>query len=304
MPPFHYKPDFPANAKPRGCPKSRPPGIINLMNTTAAVRLLAVDLDDTLLREDLSISEENRRSLIAAEEAGVTVLLASGRVPEAMETYADILRMRERPGYLISNNGCTITRSDTGETIYHKEIDGKTAVRVHRIAKAAGFPTEIYRGRNICVDRDNSWTDLDSRLSGLSKLVVPAYEELLLAGPPVKMVIPGEPPKVARLEEELKREFGGSLSIFISKPYFLEVLPHDADKGIALAWLAGRLGIEREQVMCIGDSNNDLGMIRWAGIGVAMANANETVKRAARHVTGNTNEEHGVAEAVQRFVFG
>jgi Cof subfamily protein (haloacid dehalogenase superfamily) len=262
-----------------------------------------VDLDDTLLREDLTISEENRKSLIAAEEAGVTVLLASGRVVEAMESYADILGMKHRPGYLISNNGCTITRSDTGEKVYHKEIDGELAAEVHRRARDAGFPTEVYRGRNICVDRDNSWTDLDSRLSGLIKKILPDYAASLIAEPPVKMVIPGEPDDIARFETELVRDFGEQLTIFTSKPYFLEVLPRDADKGIALAHLAEELGIGRESVMAIGDSNNDLGMLEWAGTGVAMANANDTVKAAARHITERSNEENGVAEAVSRFIF-
>ncbi len=274
------------------------------MNTTAAaVRLLAVDLDDTLLREDLTISEENIRSLIAAEEAGVTVLLASGRVVEAMDSYAEILGMKQRPGYLISNNGCTITRSDTGEKVYHKEIEGALAVEVHRRARDAGFPTEVYRGRNICVDQDNSWTDLDSRLSGLIKKIIPDYEASLLAEPPIKMVIPGEPDDIAHFERELAEDFGEQLTIFTSKPYFLEVLPRDADKGIALAHLAEHLGIGRESVMALGDSNNDLGMLRWAGTGVAMANANDTVKTAARYITEHSNEENGVAEAVRRFIF-
>lgn len=267
-----------------------------------SIRLLAVDLDDTLLKEDLTISEENCRALKAAEDAGLMVLLASGRVPEAMSRYAEALDMHRRPGYIISNNGCTIHRSDTGEELYRRSIDGEAAVEFYRRARNAGFPVERYRSNHVCADRENPWTDLDSTLSGLSKLIIPAFKEELRQFPPVKLVIPGEPELIARLRQELDRDFGEDFTIFTSKPYFLEILPGGADKGTALAWLAARLSIPREAVMAIGDSDNDLGMIEWAGVGVAMANANDRVKGTAGYITRASHEHHGVAEAVHRFI--
>ncbi len=269
---------------------------------TAAIQLLAVDLDDTLLKEDLSISEGNLRALKAAEDLGVSVLLASGRVPEAMSRYARELDMHRRPGYIISNNGCTIHRSDTGEELYRRSIDGEAAVDIYRRAQEAGFPVERYRGSFVCTNRENSWTDLDSSLSGLGKKIIPEFEEELRVHPPVKLIIPGEPDLVARFREELTEDYGDAFTIFISKPYFLEVLPKGADKGVALAWLAEKLSVPREAVMAIGDSDNDLGMVEWAGRGIAMANANEPVKAAASWITIADHEHDGVAEAVERFI--
>jgi hypothetical protein len=272
------------------------------MNAQSAVRLLAVDLDDTLLREDLTISNDNKQALIKAEEAGVTVLLASGRVFEAMHHYADELGMTARPGYLISNNGGTITRSDTGELVSRKTIEPVLAQQIYEAVKTRNFPTEIYRGRSVYVDRDNSWTDIDCSLSGLTKKIVPDFAKTLAEEPPVKMVVPGDPKVLEKVQAELTEMFGDTLTIFTSKPFFLEMLPKDADKGQALAYLAQSLGIAREEVMAIGDSCNDLAMIRWAGIGVVMVNGNEAVKAEATYVTRKTNEENGVAEAVEHFI--
>jgi Cof subfamily protein (haloacid dehalogenase superfamily) len=289
--------------QPQVCYKGQELDILQSMNATATIRLLAVDLDDTLLREDLTVSEENRQALLEAEDAGVTVLLASGRVMEAMKKYAQLLGMTERPGYLISNNGCTISESHTGEIIYRRWIESEVAAAVYRAAKEEGFPVEVYRGDTICTDQDNKWTDLDSMLSGLKKRVLPDFEESLLREAPVKMVITGEPEEIALFEPRLKKLFGEKSTIFISKPFFLEVLPPDTDKGIALAHLAQLLAVPRESVMAIGDSYNDLGMIQWAGVGVAMINGIEAAKAVARYTTLHDNEHHGVAEAVHQFLF-
>lgn len=270
------------------------------MNST--VKLLALDLDDTLLNTELEISPENRRAVLAAEEAGVRVLLASGRVPEAMQRYARDLGMERRPGYLISNNGCTIIRSDNKELLYRKALSSETALTIYQSAAGAGFPCEIYRRNSICTDRDNAWTDHDCYLSGLTKQILEDFSGEIEADPPIKMVIPGEPEAVEQLEQRLKAQYGKQCSIFRSKPYFLEILPRDADKGIALAHLAKQLQVDRSEVMAVGDADNDLGMIRWAGIGAAMANANSSVLAIANCRSRKSHQEHGVAELIHRFI--
>jgi hydroxymethylpyrimidine pyrophosphatase-like HAD family hydrolase len=106
------------------------------------------------------------------------------------------------------------------------------------------------------------------------------------------------------LETILKTYIGDRVTIFTSKPYFLEILPPACGKGEALAFVTNRLGIGRESVMAVGDSMNDESMIRWAGWGVAMRNGDDRIKAMASFVTARTNEEDGVAELVERYILG
>jgi len=123
-----------------------------------------------------------------------------------------------------------------------------------------------------------------------------------LSMPLPKLILPGDPDALTPIENMLKPHFGDRARLFRSKPYFLEIMPPEADKGLALAHLAEILGVKQEEVMAIGDAGNDKHMIEWAGIGVAMANATEEVRKVANWVTTKTNDEDGFAEALRRFV--
>jgi hydroxymethylpyrimidine pyrophosphatase-like HAD family hydrolase len=104
------------------------------------------------------------------------------------------------------------------------------------------------------------------------------------------------------LEILIRTYLGGDINLFTSKPYFLEIMPKEAGKGTALARVAQMLGIEQKAVMAIGDSMNDEGMIRWAGTGVAMANADERLKKIADMVTERSNEDDGVADIIEQYL--
>jgi hydroxymethylpyrimidine pyrophosphatase-like HAD family hydrolase len=105
--------------------------------------------------------------------------------------------------------------------------------------------------------------------------------------------------------ERLLRTFlGDEIGLFTSKPYFLEIMPRGVNKGSALAIVAERLGIGREAVMAVGDSMNDEAMIRWAGVGVAMRNGDERLKRVAGLVTASSNDEDGVADLIESYILG
>ncbi len=267
------------------------------------IRLLAIDLDDTLLRDDLTISRRNKQALIAAEDSGVAVLLASGRVRESMLPYARELGMLDREGYMISGNGTLLTRTDSGEELLRTAHSSADAVRFYREIDAAGFPVEVYVGNTACVSRDDPWVDEDCRCSGLQKRVVPEYEQFLRSiGEVPKLLIPADPQRLPALQQRLRQRLGSEFNLVTSKPYFLEILPAGSDKGSALAHLAAILSITRQQVMAIGDSMNDAGMIGYAGVGVAVSNALPEIVAMADWVTRATNQQDGVAEAVERFI--
>jgi Cof subfamily protein (haloacid dehalogenase superfamily) len=265
------------------------------------VRLLALDLDDTLLRSDLTISFRTRNTIKRAEAAGVTVVLASGRVPAAMRHFAGILGMNRRKGYLICNNGTIVQESDTASIVSEVRMEQKTALTAFDLAHAEDFAVQIYEDDVMYVSRHNEYTSYDQKLTGLRQVVVANFRAMV-GGGVHKLLFPADPVLLAPLESLFRTYLGSDVTLFTSKPYFLEMLPANTDKGTALAKVASLLGIGREEVVAIGDSMNDEAMIRWAGMGIAMANADERIKNIAGLVTERTNDDDGVADVIEKYV--
>jgi len=267
----------------------------------SAPRLLALDLDDTLLRSDLTISYQTRNAIKKAEAAGVVVVLASGRIPAAMEQFAGLLGLHKRQGYLICNNGTLIQESQTGKIVYEIRMDAKTALTAFDLADAEGFPVQIYEDDIMYVSRHNEYTGYDQKLTGLRQVVVENFRAMV-GGGCHKLLIPGDPKLLPPLESILRTYLGDGITIFTSKPYFLEILPHNTNKGTALEKVANLLGINQKDVMAIGDSMNDEAMLRWAGTGIAMANSDDRIKNIADLVTTRDNDDDGVAEVIEKYI--
>ncbi|MCL2126803.1 MAG: Cof-type HAD-IIB family hydrolase [Treponema sp.] len=267
----------------------------------SAVRLLALDLDDTLLRSDLTISYKTRHAIKQAVAAGVTVVLASGRIPAAMKHFAGLLAMNRRNGYLICNNGTIIQESNTGNIIHEVRIETAAALTAFDLADAEGFPVQIYEDEVMYVSRPNEYADYDQKLTGLRQVVVEHFRAMV-AGGCHKLLIPGDPKLLAPLETLMRTYLGDDITLFTSKPYFLEILPAHTDKGTALAKVAGLLGIGSGEVLAIGDSMNDEAMLRWAGISVAMANSDKRIKDIADLVTTKSNDDDGVVEIIEKYI--
>jgi Cof subfamily protein (haloacid dehalogenase superfamily) len=266
-------------------------------------RLVALDLDDTLLRSDLSISFRTRNVIRRAMQEGVYIALASGRVPEALESFAKILGLHKKDGYLICGNGTIITESRTGKVVYESTLPKEAALVAFDLADAEGFPVQLYDDDVMYISRRNEFTNYDQKLTGMRQVVVSNFRSMVEAGAH-KLIIPGDPMILKPLEDILRTYLGTDITLFTSKPYFLEILPPNVDKGVALAFIAQKLGVRREDVFAIGDSMNDEAMIRWAGCGVAMANSDPRIKNIAALVTEHTNDDDGVAEVIERYVLG
>ena len=266
------------------------------------IRLLALDMDDTLLRSDLSISYRTRNAVRKAEARGVTVVLASTRAPTVLEHFSGILGLNKRPGYLIANNGTIIQESHTGEILFEQMIPTAAALLVFDMADAEGFAVQIYDEDILYVSRSNEFSEYDKKITGLRQVVVDNFRSMVSSGCH-KLLIPGDPltlKPLARLLENLTDE----ATIHACKPYRLEVLPAGADKGNALRVIAEKCSIPREAVLAVGDSMNDESMLRWAGYPVAMNNADSKLKEIATLITEKSNDEDGVAEMIEHYIIG
>ncbi len=265
-------------------------------------RIIAMDLDDTLLKHDLTISDHTVEVLQACTDRGILVVLASGRAPEAMYPYAKRIGIDKQNSYIVANNGSQILMSDTRELIYERYLPEAIAIEAFRLTVAAGLSCHIYDDKTIYVSRETEYSDRDYRLSGLKPIVPDDFEEVIRRGV-YKLVIPGHPEYVTPVEAEFKVLFRDRATVFVSKPFFLEVLPLNAGKGEALQEIAETiLTYSRNDVMAFGDSMNDESMIRYAGLSVAMKNSRQEILDLAKCITDRTNDDDGIADFLEKYV--
>lgn len=265
------------------------------------IKMIAIDLDDTLLNDDLEITEENLKTIKRAEEQGIIIVLASGRSPFAMESYVKDLGLDLKPGYKISYNGAMIVETHTGEVVFRDPLDASLALEVYEYVASEKMPIQTYHGDTIYVTFENDYTDKDCALTGMKQETVEDFQSFIQESP-IKYVIPGEPAVLEVLEWKLKTNFGYKANIFRSKPYFLEVMDKGVDKKEALALLAEKRSIPPANIMAIGDAMNDYQMVKYAGLGVAMKNAHEQIRDIADVIGQKSNNESGVAEIIKTYV--
>lgn len=262
--------------------------------------MIVLDLDDTLLMDDLTISPRTKQALMDAQDLGVKVVLASGRPTFAMYDLADELRLKDYGSFLVSFNGAKITNCQSGEELFSSTLPAETVHRLYDFSLREKVWIHTYIGDTIVTEETNRYTRIEGEITGLKIIEVKSFVDSITE-PVVKVLMVEDGEKLASVEDKLQQELGKELSIMRSKPYFLEFLEKDVTKGSSLKSLIGQLGIKREEVIAMGDSYNDLAMIEFAGLGVAMGNAPDDIKQKADYVT-DTNMNDGVAKVVEKFV--
>jgi len=287
-------------------------------------KLLALDLDGTTLNAQLDILPEVKRAIAAAQAHGVIVTIATGRMFGATLPYAERLNIH---GPLICFQGGLICDSRTGEVYQHTTVQGALAAEAIELLLAADLFVIAYIDERLWVVRRRpeldtylGWhperpevvidPDLASTIANASiaRLLTqtesaraPDLADMVVANPPTKLLFVADPPVVEREIARLTAHFAGRLSVFRSHSLFGEITPLGISKGAALEQLAARLGIPREQVIAIGDHENDISMIEWAGLGLAMGNAIPEVRAAANAIIPAIDEA-GVAWAIERYI--
>lgn len=262
-------------------------------------RLAAIDLDETILSFEGRISERNRRAVRALQDAGCLPVIASGRMHQATTRYADLL---EIAGPVISYNGAMIRTHPAGETWRHLTMDPGPATAVIEFCAKNGYHLNYYLDDHLYVASRTRWAEFYLRHTGSPMEVIGDLRQLV-GTRPTKMILIDTPETADRLFLMMRDRFGDALYITRTNPEYLEFMHPDANKGTALAALAARLDIPREEVLAFGDGGNDLPMIQWAGFSVAMANAKEVVRQAASYVAPPF-EEDGFAQAVEGILSG
>ena len=265
-------------------------------------KLLVLDLDGTLTNQKKEITPHTRDTLLRAQAEGLKIVLASGRPTYGIAPLANELELEKYEGFILSYNGGQIIDWKTREMMYENVLDPQVYPYLHECARKNGFVILSYKEEYIVSeDAGDPYVQHEAFLNKMPSITVPNFLDVINFPVP-KCLIVGNPEPLSALEKKMKKALEGKMNVFRSEPFFLELVPNGIDKARSLAVLLDELGMAREEMIAIGDGFNDLSMIQFAGLGVAMANAQEVVRQAADYIT-LSNEEDGVAAVVDKFFF-
>ena len=258
-----------------------------------------MDLDGTLVNSNKVITPRTLDALRQAQERGVTLAIATGRPVEGARHIVEQLELKERGGYAVNHNGAFVYDCSTGETLLscplaecHLPYLMRTAER-EQCALVVYHPDEV-----LTTDAGNEYVQYSGSNNHLP--VRQAKDFLNEAHPPFyKVLIVGDPERMAGLRDRMQREKRGELDFCLSELFFLECLAPGVSKMRGVEAIARHMGIDMSEVMAFGDADNDVEMIKRAGLGVAMGNAKEGALLAADVVTASNNED-GIAEVLER----
>lgn len=271
-------------------------------------KLVCIDMDGTLLNKNHEVSEENKRALKEATDLGVNIAISTGRVFASARIYAKITGIKAP---LICSNGSYIRGKDTDEVIFKSVLNREALDKMYEVIKKHNFlayfdtPYGIISDTKIPDDDShrimNKWVDEDEQIQFYE---VEDFREAFneYASDILKLIIIEDKnsTKIKDAKEDIDK-LSDYVDIVYSWGGCAELMAKGTSKGNAVKMLAKRLGIKKEEIMCIGDSGNDLSMIKESGLAVVMDNAPKEIKKYANYIT-ETNENSGVAKAIDKFI--
>jgi Cof subfamily protein (haloacid dehalogenase superfamily) len=257
-------------------------------------RAIACDLDRTLIGEDAVLRPRTRAALVGARDAGIHVIVATGRMYRSVRPYVVEAGLTDP---LVCYQGAVVADPASGEFLRHEPIPLALAREAVAAVEDAGYGLNTYVADELYVAAE---TPEAKRYAEFQHIPIHVVGPLLdwLAEPPTKLVVIGDPGELDVLEANLKGRFGRRLYISKSLPYFLELAAPGVTKGSGLAFVADRLGFTAEETVAFGDGENDVELLEWAGASVAVANAHPRARAAADIVAPSVDEE-GVAQVIE-----
>lgn len=265
-------------------------------------QMLVLDLDGTLTNSKKEITAPTKEALIEIQKEGKKVVLASGRPINGVLPLAEELHLGKYGSYILSFNGACITQCSNRQIIYNRTLPPEVLRPAFEIAASfPGLDILTYEGDNILSGIGcNEYTEKESYINKMPIVQADNFIEYLNF-PINKLLVTGEPVIIEKAMAVLKKRFHKLLNIYRSEPFFLEIMPQKIDKAYSLQKLLNSIGLTADQMICCGDGFNDLSMIEYAGLGVAMENAQPIVKDTADFIT-RSNDEDGILYVIEKFM--
>ncbi len=257
------------------------------------IPLIAIDIDGTLLNDQHQLSERNASAIHSATQAGIHVILATGRMRFSCEWLIHALGLETASIFV---QGLHVA-DKTGKRLYGSFLERTTLEHFLPFAIQHNLSFVAFGETQIFTPKRDRYTDIVIDYNEPEPIVV----EHVADYPIHKLIIFLEPTDAPSVRETVAAHMGAQADVLITQPEMIEIMPTGTSKGVSLRWLAQRMAIPMEAVMAIGNAENDLAMVQAAGVGVAVANAAQIVLDSADFITASNNED-GVAQAIERVV--
>lgn len=267
-----------------------------------SIKLIAIDLDGTLLNDQHMVSDRVRQSIQYAQNKGVQIILASGRPYSGMAPILHDLGIYNDKNYVISNNGAMIRDITTGKAIHENVLGYDDYLKIEALSRELDVFMHVVSDQCLyTANRDiGRYTVYESYLSNIPLVYRPLLEmdsEICYS----KCMFSDDPKLLAEVEKRVPQEFYEHYEVVKSASFYLEFLRKNSTKGYALQKIANELGIKSSEIMCMGDHENDFSMFKVADTKIAMGNAIDLLKEHATFIT-KTNSEDGVAIAIEKYI--
>jgi Cof subfamily protein (haloacid dehalogenase superfamily) len=260
-------------------------------------KLIAVDMDGTLLNSEGKITEKTKAAIRRAVENGVIFSLCTGRPIQGVESFNSLLNL-DSP--IITYNGAMIVMGKSKEILFQQSLSEEAARSIFNIGREFGTTMVAWSMNQLYSYELNEKINDYKQITKVEPIVIEDEEKIIQSGI-TKILWIDTPENLAHYQKVLKDRLGDSVNFCTSRPMFLEFFHKDVSKGLAMEKLGEHFGIKREEMIGIGDGFNDLPMIEYAGLGVAMGNAPDAIKAKADYVT-LSNDEDGIAHVIDKFI--
>lgn len=260
-------------------------------------KMIAVDMDGTLLDSQKNIAPATVNAVKRVVEQGVLFVIATGRSVRGVAKYQQTLAL---PGPLIVYNGAMIVSGSDGEVLFEQGLKLEDARRIFDLGQRYATTMCVWAGNRLYANRLDERIAKYQELARLKAILLSDFNEL----PPVsvsKILWIDEPERIGQFERELREDMFDEVTFCTSQPTYLELFNSQVSKGAAIAKIGELYGIDREEMIAVGDGLNDLSMIEYAGLGVAMANADPQLKASAQYIA-DSNDNEGVRQLLEKFI--
>ena len=264
-------------------------------------KLIALDIDGTLLNSNKELTPHTRYALIEAQRQGKRIIIASGRHPVGVVPLANDLMLGRYGGFIMAFGGGKIIDCTTGKTVVSKLFPKEYLPDIVGVLKDSNITVMVHDERKIFANnRVNDYTYVERDILKMDMIAVDDFISAVNFDIN-KILLAGEPDELDKYQEILSKRYDGLLDVYKSAPYFHEIMPFGVSKGSMLPLLLEKLGVNKDELIAFGDNYNDMTMIGYAGFGVAMSNGEEEVKKIANYVC-ESNDDDGIAKTLEKFV--
>ncbi len=260
-------------------------------------KLLALDIDGTLLKTDGTVCDSTLESLERVKKENVLVTISTGRPIQGVYQYIELLNLKAP---IITYNGAMIIDSKTNNVIYEQQLNREDAKHIIELGLTYDANLIIWSDNKLYVNRLNDYISSYQKLSGEEANVIDDYEIVYNQGV-TKIIWANEPEALTHFQKDIQGKVNGSVTYCTSKSHLLEFFDARVSKAKALEFIGKHLNIEKDEMIAIGDGNNDIDMIKYVGMGVAMENATEKVKSVANYITTSNNDK-GIYNALEKLI--